>query len=104
MQFLPEFEGFDWDEGNRNKNWAKHHVAWWECEELFFNQPLYVLPDPKHSETEPRYFALGITRLERPLLIVFTRRKNKIRVISAREMSKKERRIYREKAEKDSEA
>jgi uncharacterized DUF497 family protein len=102
VQLFPEFEGFDWDEGNRQKNWARHHVTWWECEEMFFNQPLYVLPDPRHSQTEPRYYALGLTSLDRPLFVVFTRRKKKIRIISAREMSKKERKAYREKAQEDS--
>ena len=104
MQLFPEFAGFEWDDGNRDKNQLKHGVAWWECEELFFNQPLYVLPDAKHSAAEPRFYALGITRLDRPLFVVFTRRKNKIRVISAREMSKKERKVFSEKAQEDSQA
>jgi uncharacterized protein len=101
VQVLPDFEGFDWDAGNRDKNWHRHNVAWWECEELFFNQPLYLLPDPGHSSAEPRFYALGITSLGRPLLVVFARRKKRIRVISTREMSKKERRFFREEAEKN---
>ena len=104
MQVVPDFEGFEWDAGNREKNWRKHNVAWWECEELFFNQPLFFLLDPKHSGVEARFYALGITSLGRPLLVVFTRRKKKLRVISAREMSKKERRFFREKAEKNANA
>jgi uncharacterized DUF497 family protein len=102
VQLFPEFTAFDWDDGNRDKNRTKHGVAWWECEELFFNQPLYVLPDPKHSAAEPRFYALGITSLNRPLFVVFTMRKSKIRVISAREMSKKERKVCSEKAQEDS--
>ncbi len=101
MQVMPGFEGFDWDSGNREKNWRTHNVAWWECEEIFFNQPLFYLPDPKHSGAEPRFYALGITTLGRPLLVVFARRKKRIRVIFAREMSMKERRIFREEAEKN---
>ena len=104
MQVMPDFERFDWDAGNRDKNWRRHNVAWWECEELFFNQPLFLLPDPKHSGAEPRFYALGITSLGRPLLVVFTRRKKRICVMSAREMSKKEMRIFREEAEKDAKA
>lgn len=104
MQLFPEFEGFQWDDANRHKNWAKHRVTWWECEELFFNQPLYVLPDTGHSETESRFYALGVTNLQRPLFVVFTRRRNRIRVISAREMSKEERKVYSEKAQEDSQA
>ena len=104
MQVVPDFEGFDWDTGIRDKNWRRHNVAGWECEELFFNQPLFLLPDPKHSGAEPRFYALGITSLGRPLLVVFTRRKKRICVMSAREMSKKEMRIFREEAEKDAKA
>ncbi len=103
MKIFPEFEGFDWDSGNREKNWTEHRVAWWECEEVFFNQPLYVFPDTGHSLAEDRYYALGKTNGARHLFIVFTRRRSKIRVISARDMHRKERRVYLEKAKKDSE-
>ena len=101
MQVMPDFEGFDWDAGNRDKNWRRHNVAWWECEEIFFRPPAVLPSQPKHSGAEPRFYALGITSLGRPLLVVFTRRKKRIRVISAREMSKKERRFFREEAEKN---
>jgi len=86
--------GFDWDEGNTSKNWLKHKVTPSECEQVFFNQPLVVLDDPKHSKNETRYYALGQTDLKRTLFIVFTVRNNMIRVISARNMSRKERRAY----------
>ncbi len=103
MKVFLGFEGFDWDTGNREKSWIQHRVAWWECEEAFFNQPLYVFPDTGHSLAEDRYYALGKTNSARLLFIVFTRRRNKIRVISARDMHRKERRIYLEKAKTDSE-
>ena len=93
---LASVSGFDWDDGNRDKNWLVHKVAWVEAEEVFFNQPLLVYPDPLHSQSEARLYALGRTSADRRLFIVFTIRKNKIRVISARNMSKKERRIYDE--------
>ena len=93
---LASVSGFDWDDGNRDKNWLVHKVAWVEAEEVFFNQPLLVYPDPLHSQSEERLYALGQTSADRRLFIVFTIRKNKIRVISARNMSKKERRIYDE--------
>lgn len=102
MRLFHGFSGFDWDQGNREKNWRRHEVAWWECEELFFNQPLYVIEDDRHSMDEERFYALGKTHKNRLLFVVFTRRKSKIRIISARDMSKKERMIYLEKAEKDS--
>jgi len=102
MRTFPQFLGFDWDDANRDKNWHRHSVAWWECEEVFFNQPLYVYPDERHSLTEERLYALGRTNRSRLLFIVFTRRKSKIRIVSARDMHKNERRIYLEKAQKDS--
>jgi uncharacterized DUF497 family protein len=86
--------GFEWDEGNIDKNWLKHRVSWTECEELFFNQPLIVAKHEKHSPDEPRYYALGRTDAGRWLFVVFTVRRSLVRVISAREMSKKERRAY----------
>ena len=89
----PEFVGFDWDEGNRDKN-LKHAVQHWECEQVFFNEPLIILDDPKHSVAEDRSAALGKTDGGRRLVIVYTMRVSKIRVISAREMNKKERRYY----------
>jgi uncharacterized DUF497 family protein len=86
--------GFDWDEGNRNKNWINHQVSSEECEEVFFNIPLLLQPDPAHSQKETRYYILGQTNAGRLLFIAFTLRSDKIRVISARDMSKKERTAY----------
>jgi uncharacterized DUF497 family protein len=86
--------GFDWDEGNKQKNWEKHQVDYRECEEVFFNQPLLIREDTKHSSQEKRYFVLGRSDIGRLLFLVFTIRNNKIRVISAREQSRKERKIY----------
>lgn len=94
MSVLRGILGFEWDRGNRDKNEAKHGVASVECEEIFFNKPLIVVADEDHSHMEERYFALGKTHGKRLLSIVFTMRVNKIRVISARPMSRKERRIY----------
>jgi uncharacterized protein len=86
--------GFQWDPGNIEKNWLKHGVSPLECEEVFFNQPLVLARDEKHSQTEERYYALGRTENDRHLFVVFTVRGKKIRVISARDMNKKERGIY----------
>jgi len=94
MLDLSQIIGFDWDEKNREKNWEKHGVLASECEEVFFNLPLLLQPDPSHSQKEPRYYVLGHTSADRRLFIAFTVRENKIRVISARDMSKKERSIY----------
>ncbi len=102
MNIYSELNGFDWNDANRYKNWKKHHVAWWECEEVFFNQPVYVFPDSAHSGTEMRHYVLGVTNANRPLFIVFTKRGDNIRIISARDMHRKERKAYHEKAKRDS--
>lgn len=86
--------GFDWDIGNRFKNWDKHRVSWLECEELFFNEPLLLSFDEAHSGAEERFYALGQTNAGRGLFISFTVRKKLIRIISARGMSHKERQTY----------
>ncbi len=86
--------GFDWDDGNLYKNEKKHGIRWQEIEEVFFNQPLLVSEDIKHSEDECRCFALGVTDGAMKFFISFTKRGNKIRAISARPMNKKERERY----------
>ena len=86
--------GFQWDEGNAGKNWLKHRVSPSECEQVFFHLPLIPSDDLRHSDDENRYYALGKTDTGRLLFLVFTIREKNIRVISARDMNKKERRIY----------
>ena len=92
--------GFKWDQHNAKKNWEKHKVTPAECEQIFFNKPLIVADDVKHSESERRFYALGKTDLHRNLFIVSTVRGNLIRVISARNMNKKEKGRYEEYEEK----
>ncbi|MGA3165144.1 MAG: BrnT family toxin [Terriglobia bacterium] len=86
--------GFDWDAGNSDKNWTTHRVSDSECEEVFFSRPFVVRPDLQHSREEPRFYALGQTDRSRGLFVVFTTRGKLIRVISARDMTRQERRIY----------
>ena len=93
---LPEFKGFDCDEGNVDKNWESHKVSPREAEQVFFNRPFIVADDVKHSGTERRYFVLGQTDDNRPLFVAFTLRGDLIRVISARDMSHRERKVYQE--------
>lgn len=88
---------FEWDEDNRTKNWIKHKVDYKECEEIFTNRPLKTYKDIKHSQNENRFVALGITNNSRSLSVVFTIRINRIRIISARDMSRKERNVYETK-------
>lgn len=96
-------EGFEWDEANSNKNWHLHGVTDGECEDVFFNLPLLIAADVKHSENEQRFFALGRTDADRWLFIAFTVRDNLIRVISARNMTKSEIRKYEEKIKRATE-
>ena len=92
---LAKVIGFEWDEGNARKN-ERHGVSMADAEQVFFNSPLLVLPDQKQSEVEPRFHALGKTNDGRRLHISFTLRGGGqfIRVISARDMHRKERVIY----------
>ena len=87
--------GFDWDRGNALKN-DKHGVTMLEAEQIFFVAPLVVTPDERHSRTEPRFRALGQTLPGRKLTVIFTLRADntRIRVISARDMHRKERTAY----------
>lgn len=96
---LNTITGFDWDQGNTRKSIEKHNVSQLEAEQVFFNRPLLLLHDTKHSQEEARYHALGKTDLERMLHITFTLRNNEalIRVISARNMHRKERAYYEQK-------
>lgn len=99
MVDLTKITGFDWDAGNTHKN-EKHGVSTAESEQLFFNEPFLLLDDLAHSQQESRYHALGKTDEGRVLHITFTLRRSGqlIRVISARDMSQKERGIYEEAA------
>lgn len=94
MLDIQSIAGFDWDDGNIDKNWIKHRVSNLECEELFLNFPLLLANDQKHSQSEKRYYALGQTNANRWLFIAFAIRENKIQVISARDMNQKEVRTY----------
>ncbi|MDO9577466.1 MAG: BrnT family toxin [Candidatus Cloacimonadales bacterium] len=89
-------EGFEWDDGNSEKNWLLHQVSNSECEQVFFNEPSIVADDLKHSQIEKCRYVLGQTDSERLLFIVFAIRNKLVRVISARNMNKKERDIYNE--------
>jgi uncharacterized DUF497 family protein len=96
-KIFEQFTGFDWDNGNIDKNRLRHNVENFECEQIFFNRPLIILDDSKHSESEKRWVALGKTDKDRFLVIIFTKRKkNLIRIISARDMNKRERAFYNE--------
>jgi len=93
-EVIRQCKGFNWDDGNSEKNWILHRVSRSESEQVFFNEPFFVMDDTKHSQIEKRWFLLGQSDFRRLLFIVFTIRGDLIRVISARDMHKKEREIY----------
>lgn len=97
MRIFRDLVVFEWDTGNADKNLIRHGVRNEECEEVFFDPGKRVLRDPLHSEKEKRYIIIGETKKQRILFIVFTARKKKIRVISARDLNKKELHLYHEK-------
>lgn len=100
MIVFDRIDGFAWDEGNSRKNVDKHGVGQSETEQIFFNAPLLVVEDTQHSAEEPRFHALGKTDDGRRLHVTFTIRQDgtKLRVISARDMHRKERIRYEQEA------
>src|SRR5437667_11509210 len=100
MMDFDAVEGFEWDEGNARKN-EKHGVSQQEAEQVFFNEPVIVLEDARHSSEEPRFHVLGKTNDERRLHITFTLRASgrRIRAISARPMHRNERTVYAQASE-----
>jgi len=101
---LSKYSGLDWDKHNSPKIKDKHSVEYFEIEQVILNGPVILYAEaPKNGIKENRYMLLGITDLLRGLSIIVTPRGNLLRPISARPMSKKERRIYEEEIKKDPE-
>ena len=92
---------FDWDKHNL-EHVKRHHVEPSECEEVFFNQDFRFVPDPTHSKAEDRFIVLGTTDSGRFLFLSFTLRGEKVRIVTSRDMSRKERRRYHEEKLKES--
>ncbi len=102
MKILPDPIVFDWDQGNREKNYRKHNVTQYEAEEVVANDSIFIFDDEKHSSREKRYMIWGSTDGGRKLNIIITIRKDVIRIISARDMNGRERRAYEEKVKTNS--
>ena len=100
---LSKITGFDWDDGNSRKSVAKHSVSHAEAEQAFADENLLLADDVEHSQTEKRYQAMGQTIERRLLHVTFTLRDGgtRIRVISARDANRKERRYYEQKTQTD---
>jgi hypothetical protein len=91
---LQDCEGFDWDEDNAKKNWDRHRVSPEEAESIFFSEPLILASDVRHSKREKRLYALGRTDRGRRLFVAFTIRERLVRVISVRDMNRRESEMY----------
>jgi uncharacterized protein len=98
MKTIKGFLEFEWDKGNKDKNWKLHHVKNEEAEETFFDDKKKILKDNLHSGSENRYILLGATKKNKILFIVFTIRNKKIRIISSRNINKKEIHLYEKKS------
>lgn len=89
MKLVREPIEFEWDKGNKEKN-KKHRVEDNEAEEPFFDEQKVIYRDTLHSKTEKRFVLLGKTKRKRLLYVIFTMRNEKVRIISARDVNKKE--------------
>lgn len=96
MRILPEPVIFEWDKGNIDKSRIKHRVRNLEAEEVFFEAQSVIFEDPKHSGAEQRYLMWGHTKQGRKLAVIFTLRGKRVRIISARDMHRKEKKVYEE--------
>ncbi len=94
QDIIPEPIEFEWDKGNIDKNSKKHGIENEEAESIFFDDKSLLIEDLKHSETEHRFQTLGKSIFTKLLTVFFTIRRNKIRIISARKMNKKEKDLY----------
>lgn len=102
MKILPQPIVFEWDRDNIDKTYVKHGVTNKEAEQVFLNKGHIIVKDEAPSTNEGRYAIFGKTDVNRKLSIIFTARKDKIRVITARDMSRKEKRVYEEKTKVNS--
>jgi uncharacterized DUF497 family protein len=91
---LSYITGFEWDEASRKSNWQRYHIEEGECHDVFFNLPLFVQTDLENIPVKRRSYILGQTLSGRKLFIAFTIHKDKIRIITARDMSKREQLLY----------
>lgn len=98
MEIFPGIQAFEWDRGNKEKNFLAHRVTQEECEEAFFDESKRTLRDSLHSRAEKRHILIGRTKKDRLLFIVFTVRRSMVRIISARDLNKKEYSLYEKKA------
>ncbi|MBU1472918.1 BrnT family toxin [Patescibacteria group bacterium] len=98
MLRLDSFANFEWDRGNLDKSYQKHGIIPNEAEEVFLDERVIIVRDIKHSQKENRFIVIGKTTEKKILFVVFTLRKDTVRIISARPANRKERGKYEQKA------
>jgi len=89
--------GFEWDPRKAAINIAKHAVSFEEAATVFGDPLGLIRSDPRHSMVEERYVILGVSRPRRLLAVMFVNRNERVRIISARRATRRERRNYEEK-------
>jgi uncharacterized DUF497 family protein len=87
---------FEWDPRKAESNQRKHQVSFSEAATVFGDDFAITIPDPDHSESEDRYITIGWSHRRRLLMVAHTDRGSRIRIISARELTKTERQAYEE--------
>ena len=88
---------FEWDADKAKSNWDKHKVSFEEGATVFHDLFVATMPDPDHSDDERRYIALGLSVQGRLLVVVYTERGDKTRLISCRKAASVERKAYEER-------
>jgi uncharacterized DUF497 family protein len=87
---------FEWDPHKAETNLRKHQVSFSEAATVFGDELAITVPDPDHSETEERFITIGWSHRRRLLMVAHTDRDDRVRIISARELTKIERQAYEE--------
>jgi uncharacterized DUF497 family protein len=90
---------FEWDDDKAKANVKKHGVSFEEASSVFGDPLSLTIPDPLHSEEEDRFITLGASQRRRLLVVVSTDRSDRIRIISARVATRRERKNYEEGTE-----
>lgn len=87
---------FEWDPSKAEANLRKHGVSFAEAATVFGDELSVTVDDPDHSKSEDRFITIGLSNRQRLLMVSFTERNDRIRIISARELTQAERREYEE--------
>ena len=91
---------FEWDPRKAAKNLRKHRVSFNEAATVFGDPLSTTVPDPDHSMAENRYIIIGVSNRRRVVMVAYTERGERIRIISARELTRAEREAYEEETQK----